>query len=94
MNGHLFTLIENYLADRKQRVILNGKCPEWATICAGVRQGSFLGPLFFLVYINDLIANLTCEVKMFADDTSLFTIVDDIGKSAGELNTDLDKVQL
>ena len=94
VNGNIFTFIENYLADRKQRVILNGKCSEWAAICAGVPQGSVLGPLFFLVYINVLIAYLNCDVKMFADDTSLFAVVEGIGMSADELNADLDKVQL
>ena len=58
INGNLFTLIENYLADRKQRVLLNGKCCEWLPICAGVPQGSVLGQLFFLLYINYLIVNL------------------------------------
>ena len=82
------------MADHKQRLILKGKCSERAAICAGVPQGSVLGPLLFLVYINDLIVNLKCDVKMFADDTSLFTIVEDIGISADELHADLDKIQL
>ena len=94
VNGDLSTLIENYLADRKQRVILNGKCSEWVVICAGVPQDSVLGPMFFLVFINNLIANLKCDVKMLADDTSLFTVVEDIGISADELNADLNNIQL
>ena len=94
INGNLLTLIESYLADRKQRVVLNGKCSVWVPICAGVPQGSVLGPLFFLIYMNDLIINLKCDVKMFADDTSLFKVVDDIRRSADELNADLEKVKL
>ena len=94
INGNLLTLIESYLADRKQRVVLNGKCSVWVPICAGVPQGSVLGPLFFLIYMNDLIINLKCDVKMFADDTSLFKVVDDIRRSADELNADLKKVKL
>ena len=79
------------MTGRKQRVVLNGKCSGWALICAGVPQGSVLGPLFFLIYINNLIVNLKCYVKMFADDKSLFTVVDVIGRSADELNADLEK---
>ena len=87
-------LIQNYLANRKQRVILNGKSSKWAPICAGVPQGSALGPLFFLVYINDLVENVNCDVKMFADDTYLFSVVEDERRTANELNADLDRVRL
>ena len=80
-----------FLGGRNTGVILNGICSEWAAICAGVPQGSVLDPMFSLVYINDLLVNLKCDMKMFADDTS---VVEDIGISAEELNADLDKVQL
>ena len=70
------------MTDRKQRVVLNGKCSEWVLICAGVLQGSVLGPLLFHVYFNDLIVNLKCDVKKFSDNTSLFKAVDDVGRSA------------
>ena len=72
VSGDLLILIRNFLTDRQQRVVLNGKCSRWASVSAGVPQGSVLGPLFFLVYINDLTANLKCHVKLFANDTSLF----------------------
>ena len=72
--GNLLHLIQNFLSNRKQRVLLNGKNSEWKEISAGVSQGSVLGPLLFLVYINDLVVNVRCDIKLFADDTSLFRL--------------------
>ena len=54
IDGKLLKLFENYLSNRRQRVVLNWKLSEWESILAGVPQGSVLGPLLFLIYINDL----------------------------------------
>ena len=56
---------------------------------AEVPQGCMLGPLFFLVYINDLVDDLSSDAKLFVDDTSLFTIVYDENIAAEQLNNDL-----
>ena len=74
ISGNLFNLIRNVFSNRKQRVLLNGKNSEWADISAGVPQRSVLGPLLFLVYINDLVEHVRCGIKLFADDTSLFQL--------------------
>ena len=89
ISGELYDLLENYLSGRLQRVILNGQTSSWRPILAGVPQGSILGPLLFLIYINDLPNKLKSNAKLFADDTSLFTIVKDENESANVLNNDL-----
>ena len=76
----------------KQRVVLNGQNSSWANVLTGVPQGSILGPLLFLIYINDLSDNLTSNAKLFADDTSLFSVVHDVNTSAKKLNDDMKKV--
>ena len=70
ISGPLLRLLENFLSERLQRVVLNGQASNWKQISAGVPQGSILGPLLF-----HLCENLESEVKIFADDTSLFSLV-------------------
>ena len=94
ISGNLLTLVRNYLKDRKQRVVLNGRSSEWATVSAGVPQGSVLGSLFFLIYINDLTENVARGVKLFADDTSLFSVVRNENETAQALNSDLEKLRI
>ena len=91
VSGKLLSIIADFLSNRKQRVVLNGKSSLWTNVEAGVPQGSILGPLFFLIYINDLSDNLKTNPKLFADDTSLFSIVHDLNVSANDLNHDLKK---
>ena len=91
-SGELYKLLENYLSNRFQRVLLNGQTSSWKPVLAGVPQGSILGPLLFLVYINDLPDGLKSNAKLFADDTSLFTIVKDKNESANILNNDLQSI--
>ena len=93
VSGQLLCLIQNFLKDRKQRTVLNGQTSNWGYISAGVTQGSILGPLFFFVYIKDLAVGLKCNVKLFADDTSLFTMVKEPITTANDLNHDLDLIR-
>ena len=94
VSGKLLTLMQSFLENRKQRTVLNGKTSTWSTISAGVPQGSILGPLFFLIYINDLTDGLKCNVKLFADDTSIFTVVHDPHTAALDMNHDLNLIKL
>ena len=88
VEGELLLLLKNYLHNRDQRIILNGQTSEWNRIYSGVPQGSVLGPLLFLIYINDLPDGITSMCKIFPDDTSLFPKVLDVNKSVVELNAD------
>ena len=69
--------------------MLDGQTSLWRPVLAGVPQGSILGPLLFLVYINDLRNELKSTVKHFTDDTSLFTMVKDKQERVHVLNHDL-----
>ena len=81
------------MQDRKQRVVLNGTSSEYSLIESGVPQGSVLGPLLFLIYINDLEKDLISNVKFFADDTLSYSVVQDLIETANELNRDLQIIQ-
>ena len=63
----LINILNDFLTNKKQRVVLNGQCSSWVDIRAGVPQGSILGPLLFLIYVNDLPDGLKSECKLFAD---------------------------
>ena len=88
ISGELLHILSDFLSNRKQRVVLNGQNSSWTNVHAGVRQGSILGPLVFLIYVNDLSDNLTSNAKLFSDNTSLFSVVHDVKTSAKELNDD------
>ena len=83
---NLLSLLTDFLRNRKHRVILKGQSSSWANINSGVPQGSILGPLLFLICINDLSDNLQCNPKLFTDDTSLFSTVKDSERTANNLN--------
>lgn len=57
-------------------MVINGQESVWANSNAGVQQGSILGPLLLLVLMNDIVNEENCQIKLFADDTSIYTIVD------------------
>ena len=92
VTGPPLELIQSFLRHRFQRVVLNGQSSTWLPVTAGVFQESILGPLLFLIYINVLSNNLSSTAKLFADDTSLFSVVNDVNLSQFHLNSDLKNI--
>ena len=92
ISGNFLNVITDFLHQRKQRVVSNGQHSSWTNIEAGISQGSILGRLFFLIYINDLSDGLTSNPKLFAYGTSLFSVVHNINSTANYLNSNLMKI--
>lgn len=92
VTGEVLAWLKNYLKDRKHRVVLPSATSGWKYIQAGVPQGSILGPLLFLLYINDIVTDIDSNIRLFADDTSLFIIVENPTTAANCLNSDLSKI--
>ena len=89
ISGDLINILNDFLTNRKQGVVLNGPCSSWDDIRAGIPKGSILGPLLFFIYVSNLKNGLKSEYKLFADDTSLISVVHDVSTSTGGINNDL-----
>ena len=76
VKGTILLWLSNFLNERKQRVKVNGSYSCWAEVTSGVPQGSVLGPLLFVAYINDLPSKLLSQCNLFADDSKIYNIVD------------------
>ena len=93
IRGKLLSWLIHYLQDRYQRVVIKGQMSAWGKLKAGVPQGSVLGPLLFLIYINDIVNVVQNNIRLFADDTALFITVDNPEEAAQSMNNDLNKIQ-
>lgn len=78
IGGHILAWIKDFLKNRQQRVVVNGVTSEWAPVTSGIPQGSVLGPVLFLIYINDIPDTIHNILKLFADDSKLFGKVNTI----------------
>ena len=91
MGNSIINWIEQRLTDRRQRVVVDGEVSSWKSVLSGVPQGSVLGPILFLVYINDLEEGVTGKLLKFADDTKLFRKTKEIGYKL-KLQDDIDQL--
>lgn len=92
ISGNICKWIVNFLKDRKQRVLVNGKASEWAEVLSGVPQGSVLGPILFIIYINDLPECVSSCIKLFADDTKLYRVASST-QDCEKVQEDIDALQ-
>ena len=87
--GNLIMWFESYLSVHYQKVVIRGQSSEAGMINTGVPQGSVLGPLLFLIYINDLPNGVKSNIKLFADDATMYIDFDNLVQAAESLQGDL-----
>ncbi|MBA5248939.1 MAG: hypothetical protein FE834_05320 [Gammaproteobacteria bacterium] len=92
IRGDVLHWIKDFLSNRRQRVIVNGKPSGWCSVKSGIPQGSVLGPVLFVIYINDLPEVVHSMVQMFADDTKVFRRMEK-GSDSRDLQKDLNNMQ-
>ena len=90
INDTYLHLFNSYLSSRKQCVVVDGVKSSLLEVKAGVPQGSRLGPLLFIIYINDIVKDIESEILIFADDTTLIATGSDPAETSAQLNRDLD----
>jgi hypothetical protein len=91
ITGNINRWLKSFLVGRRQRVVLNGNYSKWTNVISGVPQGTILGPILFLIYINDIVDSVKTNIKLFADDAKIFTKINSI-EDCARLQTDLNTV--
>ena len=91
IKGVLLKWLENVLTKRQQRVVINGNVSNWTEVLSGIPQGSILGPILFIFYINDLLGVVESVCKLFADDCKLCSSIASEGGQK-ELQEDIERL--
>ena len=78
-----------FLTGRMQCVVLRGTCSSWSPVLSGVPQGTILGPVLFILYVNDISSGISSTVKLYADDTKVYREISDIARDTSILQSDL-----
>ena len=91
VRGNLSLWLSNFLSNRFQRVVLNGHLSSWAQVVSGFHQGSVLGPLLFILYVNDIPDLIESNVRMFADDTKIYSVIQSFDDHL-RLQSDVDRL--
>lgn len=89
IKGNILSWLKDWLTDRKQRVVINGNASSWKNVLSGVPQGSVLGPILFIIYVNDIDEGISCKISKFADDTKItgrITTTEEKNKLQSDLN--------
>ena len=92
VKGNALNWIQSFLIGRTEVVVLDGESSEETKVTSGIPQGSVMGPLLFLLYINDLPENIRSQVRLFADDTAVYVTVTNMQDSE-VLQSDLESLQ-
>jgi hypothetical protein len=91
VRGPLLSWTDHFLTQRSQRVVIDGQSSEWVPVTSGVPQGTVLGPLLFLTFINDIPTGITSKLRLFADDCLIYRSISTINDSSS-LQQDLDRL--
>ena len=92
IQGEIFDWIKSFLQDRRQQVVVNGSTSGIAPVISGIPQGTVLGPVLFVIYINDLLDEISSDGLMFADDAKIFRQITS-REDATKLQNDLQKLE-
>ena len=91
ISGSILKWLKNFLNDRQQRVVIDGQKSDWQNVLSGIPQGSILGPVLFIIFVNDLPDVVGCLCKMFADDCKIYNSINSVIEQQ-RLQEDIDRL--